>query len=112
MIFDYLKNWLSQIQKNYGVNPVIFAIIYFGCAPIFWFSIYKIIAGLKNRKVAQVRVFGIILATTIVAPFVYVAIFGHNLPYWFWLFVGIIILYATYNVWLKLRNSRKKLLNV
>lgn len=99
----YLRNWLAKIQSDYGVNPIIFAIIYFGCAPFFWFAIYKIIAGLKNKKINQVRIFGIILGVTIIAPFVYVAIFGHNLPYWFWLFAVIIIAYAVYNVLRRIR---------
>jgi len=102
-LFEYLKNWFSQIQQNYGVNPIVFAIIYFGSAPFFWFSIYKIIAGFKNKNINQVRIFGIILGITIIAPFVYVAIFGHNVPFWFWIFAVIIIAYAVYNVFRKIR---------
>lgn len=97
-LLSYLKNWFVKIHQEYGVNPVIFAIIYFGTAPFFWFSIYKIIAGLKNKNIFQVRVFAIILGITIIAPFVYVAFFGHNVPAWFWIFAGIIILYAIFNV--------------
>lgn len=102
-ILNYLKSWLVKIHQDYGVNPIIFAIIYFGCAPFFWFSIYKIIAGLKNKNIAQVRIFAVILGITIIAPFVYVAIFGHNLPYWFWLFAAIIIVYAGYNAFRRIK---------
>lgn len=102
-LINYLKSWLAQIHQDYGVNPIIFAIIYFGGAPFFWFSIYKIIAGLKNKNITQVRIFAVILGITIIAPFVYVAIFGHNVPYWFWIFAAFIILYAVYNAFRRIK---------
>ncbi len=92
-----------KIHQDYGVNPIIFAIIYFGGAPFFWFSIYKIISGLKNKNITQVRIFAVILGITIIAPFVYVAIFGHNVPYWFWIFAAIIIIYAIYNAFRRIK---------
>ncbi|MEO0183409.1 MAG: hypothetical protein ABIL40_08030, partial [candidate division WOR-3 bacterium] len=97
-MFEYLKNWLIKIETDYGVNPVVFAVIYFGGAPFFWWAIYKIIKGLKNKNFNQVRVFGIVLGCTTIAPFCYVALFGHDVPYWFWLFAGVIIVYTLYSV--------------
>lgn len=103
MVLEFLREWLTKIQRDYGVNPVIFAVIYFCGAPFFWFSIYKIIAGLKNRNIYQVRVFAIILGLTTIAPFVYIAIFGHNVPFWFWIFAGAIIFYTLFNVVLRIK---------
>ncbi|MEO0123283.1 MAG: hypothetical protein ABIL69_04685 [candidate division WOR-3 bacterium] len=105
-LIEYLKNWLFKIQTDYGVNPVVFAVIYFGGAPFFWFSIYKIIRGLKDKNFDQVRIFGIVLGITTIAPFVYVAIFGHNVPFWFWLFGGVIIAYTFYSAIIRIRKSR------
>lgn len=102
-LINSLKSWLVKIHQDYGVNPIIFAIIYFGGVPFFWFSIYKIITGLKNKNITQVRIFAVILGITIIAPFVYVAIFGHNVPYWFWIFAAIIILYAVYNAFRRIK---------
>uniref|UniRef100_A0A7C4XNJ4 Uncharacterized protein n=1 Tax=candidate division WOR-3 bacterium TaxID=2052148 RepID=A0A7C4XNJ4_UNCW3 len=104
MIFEYLKGWFSGIQKNYGVNPLIFVIIYFAGAPFFWFSIYKIIEGLRKKKLLQVRTFGLILGLTTIAPFVYVALFGHNVPLWFWIFAGVIVLYTAFSVFKKTKQ--------
>jgi len=107
-MFEYIKNWLAGIHTNYGVNPIIFSIIYLAAAPFFWFSIYKIMSGLKNRKPGQIRVFGVILGIAIIAPFVYVAAFGRNLPVWFWLFAGAIIGYSIFSTVKKIRSSPKK----
>jgi uncharacterized protein YacL len=103
-VLDYIHNWLSDIQHNYGVNPIVFGIIYCVSVVPFWLSIYKIIAGIKNRKTAQVSTFGIILGITIIAPFVYVALFGRNLPIWFWIIAVLVIAYSIYSV---LRRIKK-----
>ncbi len=106
-MLEYFKNWLTKIQNDYGVNPIIFAIIYFGCAPFFWLSIFKVITGLKNKNFNQVRWFGILLGIATIAPYIYVAAFGHNLPFWFWIFAGAIILYTFYNALLKIKKSER-----
>jgi len=107
-MFAYLQNWLAQIRANYGVNPEIFAVIYFAGVIPFWLSIYKIIAGFKKKNVAQVRVFGIILGIIIIAPFTYVALFGHNLPFWFWIIATVVIGYSTYSVIRRIGPSRSR----
>jgi len=105
-MIEYLKNWLNGIQQNYGVNPTIFAIIYFANVIPFWFSIYKIIAGIKNRNLNQVRTFGIILGIIIILPFTYVALFGHNLPFWFWIVAACVIGYSTYSTIRRIKSAK------
>ncbi|MCK4251023.1 hypothetical protein KAX97_06225 [candidate division WOR-3 bacterium] len=105
-MIEYLENWLNGIQQNYGVNPIIFAIIYFASIIPFWFSIYKIIAGLKNRNLNQVRTFGIILGIIIILPFTYVALFGHNLPFWFWIVATCVIGYSTYSTIRRIKSAK------
>ena len=106
-MIDYINTWLIQIKQNYGVNPLIFAAIY--CAGIipFWFSVYKIVAGLRRKNFKQVKIFAIVLAIVIIAPFTYVAVWGHNLPFWFWIIAAILITYSTYSVFRKLKTSRR-----
>ncbi|MEO0215962.1 MAG: hypothetical protein ABIL70_07230 [candidate division WOR-3 bacterium] len=103
-IINYLNEWLAGIQKNYGVNPVIFAIIYFAGAPFFWWAIYKIVTGLKKKDMVQVRTFGVVLALTTIAPFVYVAIFGHNVPVWFWFFALAVVSYTAFSVFRRVKK--------
>lgn len=105
-VVEYLNNWFNQIEYNYGVNPLIFGAIY--CAGIipFWLSVYKILAGFKRKNFTQVKVFALILALVIIAPFTYVAAWGHNLPFWFWVIAGVLVVYSAYSV---LRKLRKKI---
>ncbi len=105
-MFEYLQNWLRQIENNHGVNPVIFTIIYFAGVIPFWLSIYKIINAIKNRNYRKAVTFGLVLGIVIIAPFTYVATFGHNLPAWFWIIAAAIILYSAYTVLRRIRQTR------
>ena len=107
-MFSYLQNCLNQIRINHGVNPEIFAVIYFAGVIPFWLSLYKIIAGLKKKNIAQVRSFGIILGIIIIAPFTYVALFGRNLPFWFWIVAFTVIGYSAYSVIRRINSARSK----
>jgi len=98
--------WLVDIHTNYGVNPIIFAVIYFVGVVPFWFSIYKIIAGLKNKNLNQVRTFGITLGIIIILPFIYVALFGHNLPFWFWIIAACVIGYSIYSTIRRIKSAK------
>jgi hypothetical protein len=104
--FQYFSTWLAEIKTNYGINPVIFAIIYFAGILPFWLSIYKIIAGLKSRNFNQVRTFSVILGIIIISPFTYVAIFGHNLPFWFWIITSCVIIYSVCSVIRRIKSAR------
>ncbi|MCK4941445.1 hypothetical protein KAS45_05075 [candidate division WOR-3 bacterium] len=105
-MFQYLSNWLAGIEQQYGINPIVFAVIYFAGVMPFWLSIYKIIAGLKSKNLVQVRTFGIVLAVIIIAPFTYVAIFGRNLPFWFWFVAAAVIGYTCYSVFRRIKSAR------
>ena len=106
-MIDYISNWLSQVKNTYGVNPFIFGAVYcIGIIP-FWFSLYKITAGFRKKDFKQVRVFAILLGVVIIAPFTYVAVWGHNLPFWFWIIALALICYSVYSVVQKLKAARK-----
>lgn len=99
--------WLADIQATYRVNPFIFGALYLlGVGP-FWFSLYKIIAGLKRRDFRQIRIFSLILGIAIILPFGYVVAFGHNLPVWFWAAAGLVILFSFYSVYRKLKRVNR-----
>ena len=97
--------WLADIRASYHVDPLIFGALYLTGIVPFWFSIYKIITGLKRRDFRQVRIYGLVLGIAIILPFAYVAIFGRNLPIWFWGVAGLIILSSLYSVYRKLKKG-------
>ena len=103
----YLKHWLAGIHARYGVNPVIFAAIYFACVGPFYFSMYKVLSGIKKKRPGQIRNFGLVLGITIIAPFAYVALFGKNLPFWFWIVVVAFVGYSVFSIVQRIRSAKK-----
>ena len=106
-MIDYISNWLTQVKNNYGVNPLIFGAIYCAGVVPFWLSIYKIINGIRRKKIKQIKFFAVVLGVVIIAPFTYVAVWGRNLPFWFWIIAAVLILYSAFSVLRKIKLSRQ-----
>ncbi|HIE05698.1 MAG TPA: hypothetical protein EYP58_02745 [bacterium (Candidatus Stahlbacteria)] len=104
-IIEYLRNWLAEIKTKYGVNPVIFAVIYFAGVIPFWYSIYRIGRGIKRANQNEVMTFGTILGIIIISPFFYVLIFGRNLPFWFWIVAAAVIGFSAYSTLKRIKKS-------
>lgn len=102
----YIQQWLAQIQAHHGINPYIFAAIYAAGIIPFWLALYKIAAGVKNKKTKQITTFSFILGIVIIAPFSYVAFFGHNLPFWFWVIAVFLVGYTVFSVIKRLTSQR------
>ncbi len=101
-----ILNWIEKIREEYKVNPYIFTVIYLLSVPFFWYSLYKIVAGIKAHQTDKVIQWGIIISIATVAPFSYVAIFGKNLPSTFWIVVSLLVIFSFISL---IRNIRKKL---
>ncbi len=105
-ILRAISEWAENIRQTYNVSPYIFGILYLGAAPFFWFSLYKIINSIRKGQVEKIVPWGIVLGAAVLLPFIYVAIFGKNLPVWFWIVAVALVLYSVVSL---LRNIRKKL---
>lgn len=105
-MFEFLHNWLRQVRTEHGVNPVIFAIIYFSGIVPFWLSIYNILSAIGNKRYRQAGTFGVILGIVVIAPFIYVALFGHDLPVWFWIVALVVIAYTVHSVVARVKRAR------
>lgn len=102
----YVQQWLAQIETNHGVNPYAFAAIYAAGIIPFWLALYKIAAGVKNNNTTQIKTFSFILGIVIIAPLTYVAFFGHNLPFWFWVIAVCVVGYTVFSVIKRLKSQR------
>jgi hypothetical protein len=90
--------WLESIKANYSVNPYVFGVIYAASVFPFWFSLYKIIESLGKKAMDKVLAWGLVLAIATLAPFLYVALFGRNLPVWFWGALAAVIIFSVVSV--------------
>ncbi len=102
---NLLLLWAENIKRTYKVNPYIFAFLYFGGVPFFYYFIYKIIVCLRQKKSQKIIKWSIWIGFIIILPFLYVAIFGRNLPVLFW-FVLVVFLFLSFISILRIVNKK------
>ena len=89
--FIHLWNHVQQVGKHYGVNPLMFAVLYLVHHPLFWGTMAWLAACVRRKRpVALPITLGVIFW---LLPYAYVFLFGRGLPWWAWavavIFVGV-----------------------
>jgi hypothetical protein len=78
-----IGSWLirkqQEIATQYGVNPIIFLVLYLGTIPPYIYAWAKLIISIK-RKSKQTLTWGIVVIGIFLLPYLYVLIWGRNLP--------------------------------
>ena len=80
-----------QAVAQYGVNPVIFLTIYLSGIPVFYYSLFRMMRALARKLEKDVVVWSMVFLCSIVAPFIYVLLFGRNLPWWVYGIIALLI---------------------
>lgn len=105
LIIATIQDLMQTARDVYGVNPVIFLAIYLGCAPLFYYSLYRALRAVAGRQGRQVMVWSAVFLGTNVAPFVYVLIFGRNIPWWVYAVITVLVGQGVVSLVLKLRRG-------
>jgi hypothetical protein len=110
-MFEYLIsqiNNLSQVaRETYGVNPIIFITIYLLCVPLFYYSIIRTFRAIAKKLANEIMVWSIIFLCANVAPFLYVMIFGKNIPWWVYIIIFIIVGQGILSFIIRIRKTPK-----
>jgi len=101
----WLEEMMRTARETYGVNPVIFLVIYLGCAPIWYFSLFRTLRAAAQRRSSELVPWGMVFLASTVAPFVYVMLFGRNLPWWVY---GVIAALVVQSLWSLYRKMQSK----
>ena len=71
---------ITQIGAQYGVNPLLFAVLYLAHHPLFWGTMAWLAARVRAKKPsAGVVALGVFFWFL---PYTYVFVFGRGLPWW------------------------------
>jgi peptidoglycan/LPS O-acetylase OafA/YrhL len=79
-VLDDLVAWLGGLSDGYGVDPLIYAILYVGSAPFFFGSLAWLIRRLRRREAILLPAASTVLFFSL--PTLYVVVAGRNLPWW------------------------------
>jgi peptidoglycan/LPS O-acetylase OafA/YrhL len=92
-MWEDILAWLLSLGEEYGVDPVVYAVIYVSAAPFFFASLAWLVRTIRRRGPI-----GLPLLSTAVffsLPTLYVFIAGRNLPPWAYaVLIGLVILGA------------------
>ena len=93
-----LQSLLSQLQSlmrtardTYAVNPVVFLVLYLACVPVWYYSLFRTIRAPAARSANAIMLWSAIFLLSTVLPFVYVMLFGRNIPWWVYVLIAVLI---------------------
>lgn len=90
-MWEDLLAWLLSLGDEYGVDPVIYAVIYVGAAPFFFASVAWLVRTLRRRGPVTLPLLS--TAFFFSAPSIYILVVGRNLPAWVYaVLIGLAVL--------------------
>ncbi len=105
LVLDWIGRQMETARESYGVNPVVFLVIFFGASPVFYYSIYRLVRSLAAKRVNEAGLWSMLLLASTAAPYLYVLVAGRNLPWWVYIIIGLIL---AQGVWSLVRRLVKK----
>ncbi len=103
-MLEAINEWVLAQGAQYNVNPYVFAGIYIGAIPFFLASIAWLV---KRARAGRSTVLPTMLAGFFfVSAYIYLAIFGQDIPLWVWIFLAALV---AYGAWSTIRDTRRKI---
>ncbi|MBB3032730.1 hypothetical protein [Alteriqipengyuania lutimaris] len=103
-MLESINEWILAQGAQYNVNPYVFVAIYVGAIPFFLVSIAWLV---KRARAGRSTVLPTMLAGFFfVSAYLYLAIFGQDIPVWVWIFLAALIVYGA---WSQVRETRRKI---
>jgi Flp pilus assembly protein TadB len=106
-ILSMIQGLMARARDVYGVNPVIFIVLYFGSAPVWYYSLYRTLRAVARKGGNEIMLWSAIFLASTVAPFLYVVLFGHNLPWWVYAVIAVLVGQGVVSLVLKMRKGRE-----
>ena len=103
-LISTIQGLMQTARETYGVDPVVFIVIYLACAPVWYFSLFRTLRALATKRMNEVMLWSAVFLGTTVAPFLYVLLFGHNIPWWVYALIAVLIGQGVFTLVQKLRQ--------
>jgi hypothetical protein len=105
-MWDDLLAWLGSLGEAYGVDPLIYAILYGGAAPFIFGSLAWLIRRVRRRETLVVP--AISTAFFFSLPTLYVFVAGRNLPPWIYAILTGLAIIGVFDVVRRLRGALRR----
>lgn len=91
-----LSDKMFELSSYYGVDPLIFGLLYVGTIPLLWFSIAWIIRNVRTKQPVVIPV--VIAAFCVTGTYIYLFLAGQNIPFWVYGVAVGMIGFSGYNI--------------
>jgi amino acid transporter len=108
VILGWVRETMNAAREHYGVDPVVFIVIYIASVPVFYYSIFRMVRALAKRLQKEIMLWSMIFLAATAAPFLYVLLFGKNLPWWVYVIIALLIGQGVYSLIRKLAKKPAK----
>jgi hypothetical protein len=98
------SDWFFGLSENYSVNPWVFGVLYIGGIPVF-LGVAAWMAA-RARKSKPVMLQAAMLIFLAILPYLYVAVFGENLPLWVYGAIAAMIAFGVYSTVRKVQKQK------
>lgn len=95
--------WFLSLGEKYHVNPYIFGGIYIGAIPFFFLCLTWTIRNMRQKKSFVLPL--LLTGLFFISAYLYLIIAGENIPYWVYIFIGLMVLYGIYSTWQKINKK-------
>jgi len=106
VVLGWVQGVMQSARANYGVDPLVFIIIYFASVPFFYYSLFRMVRALARKLKNEIMLWSTIFLAATVAPFLYVLFFGRNLPWWVYAIIALLIGQGVYSLIRKLTKNK------
>lgn len=89
-IISQIENMSQAARETYGVDPIIFLTIYIISVPIFYYSLFRTLRAIAKKLGGETMLWSTLFLCATVAPFLYVLLFGRNIPWWVYIIITIV----------------------
>ncbi len=105
-VIGWIGDLVTSVRERYAVNPYVFLALSAVCGPLFYYSLYRMARALRSDRRAVGRWSPVFLAATVI-PYLYVLVFGRNLPWWVYGVLVAAVGWGIYQLAGKLRAGRR-----
>jgi hypothetical protein len=105
VILGWVRGIMESARVKYDVDPIVFIIIYFCSVPFFYYSLFRMTRALAKKKGSEIMVWSMVFLAATAAPFIYVLLFGRNLPWWVYGVIALLIGQGVFNLVKRLRKK-------
>ena len=103
-IAAWIQDQMTAARLQYGVNPVVFLGLIVACAPFFYYSIYRLVRAVATKEKGRVALWSSVFLAATSIPYLYVLLFGRNLPWYIYGIFAALIAQGIYQLVKKIRR--------